>query len=531
MRKNSNLISYLCLFSLFVFGIILLASSVSAREANVCCEKTISGEFCQNVKAEECAPDALQVPTSCDTASFCQPGVCYDSSEGTCLDNTPQLVCNMKNATWSESFPAQCELGCCVLGDQAAFVSLVRCKKLSSYLGLQTNYNKGIKDESACIISVKNQDKGACVFESEFEKTCKFTTREECDSGVGGKKGAFYKDKLCSAEELGTNCGLSTKTACVPGKDEVYFLDTCGNPANIYDSSKVNDKTYWANVKDKGESCGAGIGNANSKSCGNCDYLQGSYCRASEITKTRASYGDFICADLNCKKTSNGKSYKHGESWCVFKDAGGIEDGKASVGSRFYKHICINGEEVLEQCADFRNEECVENKVSGVSASFSQAACRVNRWRDCTAQTDKADCDNTDRRDCFWKEDVLFAPTAAASANKTNTGDEDEEEVKNKTNGACLPKIPPGLQFWQGEETKAICSQANVACVVTYEEGLLGGKECVKNCQCLDKSWEQNQADVCRALGDCGPGTNWIGVSGYREGFKKFLEKVKEAED
>jgi len=213
----------------------------------VCCEKTNTGAFCQNVPAEECALDSRQVPTSCDSTSYCKAGTCYDSTEGTCLDNTPQLVCNDNGGIWSEERPPQCELGCCILGDQAAFVSLVRCKRLAGFLGLETNYNTEIQNELACIQSVQQQDRGACVYEFEFERTCKFGTRGECEgtTSTGGNgttsTGTFYENKLCSAEELGTICGPTTQTTLVDGKDEVYYKDSCGNPANIYDSTKVND--------------------------------------------------------------------------------------------------------------------------------------------------------------------------------------------------------------------------------------------------------------------------------------------------
>ena len=119
------------------------------------------------------------------------------------MDNTPQITCNAGNSTWFPGRPAQCDLGCCVLGDQAAFVSLVRCKRLAGSFGLSVNYDKNIKDEVSCVLSVKNQDKGACVYDFEFEKTCKFTTRAECNSGVNGTgKGSFHKDKLCTDESL-----------------------------------------------------------------------------------------------------------------------------------------------------------------------------------------------------------------------------------------------------------------------------------------------------------------------------------------
>ena len=509
----------------FIFGIFILLGiggvlaaqnnnpQVSGNTATVCCEKTTSGLFCQDVPAEECASDSTQVPTACESTSYCRQGFCFDSSEGTCLDNTPQNVCNAEGGVWSEEKPAQCDLGCCVLGDQAAFVTLTRCKRLSGFLGLQTNYKKNIKDEVQCVLSVQNQDKGACVYDFEFDRTCKFTTREECTLGSGvngtGVKGEFHVGKLCSAEELGTNCGPTRNTVCSPGKDEVYFIDTCGNPANIYDASKVSDKEYWSNVKDKSESCGLGSANANSQNCGSCNYLLGTFCRdAGTAGGSKPTYGDNICADLNCKSTQNGKSYKHGESWCIYNDEGTTGKGESSVGSRFFKHICINGEEVLEQCADFRQHECIEDKIETSQGDFAQAACRVNRWQDCTAQTEKIDCENSDRRDCFWQPGVEF------QAKKTEDG-------KGKIqNGVCLPKDPPGLKFWGGGEAKGICSQGNAACIVSFEKGLFGGEKCIENCECLDEGWEKERSDICTALGDCGPKVNWVGQEGYKPGFK-----------
>ncbi len=498
---------------IFLFAVIILSLFVVAQtdEPTVCCEQTKSGLYCQDVPQSECKPNVRQLPTSCESTSYCKAGVCYDSNEGTCLDKTPQLVCNANSGIWSEQSPPQCELGCCMLGDQAAFVTLVRCKKLSSFLGLQTNYNKAIKSEVECVLTASSQEKGACVYDFEFERICKFTTRFECAQGIGENnvKGEFFPEKLCSAEELGTKCGPTRETTCVPGKDEVYFIDSCGNPANIYDAGKLNDKDYWSNVKDKLESCKPNSDNANSPSCGNCNYLLGSYCRDSDKSGANPTYGENICADLNCKNTQNGKSYRHGESWCVFDDEGSVGEGINSVGSRFFKHICINGEEVLEQCADFRQEECIEDKIETLLGDFAQAACRVNRWQDCVAQNNQADCENTDRRDCLWNEEVKLYLEGAAKT------------------GACFPKNPPGLKFWEGADAQRICAQGNAQCVVTFEKGLFGGEKCVDNCECLDGSWEKERAEICLSLGDCGPNVNWVGDIGYKSGYNISFGKIK----
>lgn len=510
------LICGIFLFSLFGIGLVSAEANVT-----VCCEKTTSGLYCQDVVASQCASGAKQAPTACISTSYCKPGTCYGSNDGTCTDNTPQLVCNMKKGTWSEKSPPACDLGCCLLGDQAAFVSLVRCKNLSSFLGLQTNYRKDITDEVSCVLQTQNQERGACVYETDFQKTCKMTTRSECEgvtsnTGNSTKGGTFYKDKLCSAAELGTTCGPSDKTTCVSGKDEVYFLDTCGNLANIYDSSlspSKGDKTgeafldYWANIKDKREVCGANQANAGDPKCGNCNYLLGSYCRPSKSVGTNAEIGDNICANLNCKKTQDGSARRHGESWCVWNDAGDTDKGKNSVGSRFFKHVCVNGEEIVEPCADFRQEECVQDTIQTSGGAFSQAACRVNRWQDCIAQVDQIDCENEDKRDCIWKDGITLGQI-------TNTS------VAPEQNGTCMPKNPPGLQFWQGDQTKQICAQANTQCTVSFEKKIFGQEKCKENCECLTDAWAKKKSDICMNLGDCGPNINWQGDKGSRPGFK-----------
>ncbi|MDP3881282.1 MAG: hypothetical protein Q8Q31_00175 [Nanoarchaeota archaeon] len=498
--------------SLLALSFFFMISNASAEiNATWCCQKTTTNFFCQNAPVDECAPNFLKSPTSCASTSYCKPGVCYNPNQGTCADNTPQFVCEENGGKWSDQPLPQCDLGCCLLGDQAAFVTQVRCNYLAGTLGLQSNFNKAIKNEAQCILSAQNQDKGACVYESTFVKTCKFTTREECTGGVNGTrtKGEFFKDKLCTAPELGTNCAKTNKATCIVGKEEVYFVDTCGNPANIFDSGQVNSIEYWSNAKTKDQSCNPASANINSKNCGNCNYLQGSICRSAD-GNSQAGYLDYICTDLNC---DNGK--KHGESWCVFDDKGSTGDGKNAVGSRFYKHVCMNGEEFVESCADFRQEECIEDTIEIPGGkSFSQAACRVNRWQDCNLQDNQEDCENYDRRDCLWKPGL----TALFS---------------NSTEGLCIPKNPPGLKFWEGEEAKNLCARGSVTCLVKFEKGLLdsGKGECKENCECLEKEWVNDRNLVCSSLGDCGSNINWLGKDGGKAGFKVIFGKITNPDD
>lgn len=506
--KKSLMVGFAFVF--LVAGLCFASAGVGVQTPTVCCGKTISGLLCQDVPPAQCDPNAQQAPTSCQATSYCRSGTCFDSNEGTCIDNTPQSVCNANNGLWSVNLPPQCNLGCCVLGDQAAFVTLTRCKKLSSDLGLETNYKKDLKTEVACVASVSGQIKGACVYESEFQKLCRMTTKAECAGGILGNKtkGEFFASKLCSAEELGTICGPTTKTTCLPGKEEVYFLDSCGNTANIYDASKYNDKDYWTNIKTKAESCNPNSANPVSANCGNCNYLLGSFCRATTRGTAQATYGSNICADLNCKNTQNGNNYKHGESWCVYNDEGEYDAGSNTVGSGFFKHICINGEEVLEACADYRAHSCIEQSIVYPGGLFSQAACRVNRWQSCTGQTSRSDCENTDQRDCKW----------------LGAGD----YVSSNSSNACVPLNSPGLKFWEGDEAKTVCAMGSSTCKVRLEQTLLesttgewnivdggacasvgsGGKISIK------ESWKISMNERCNAVGDCGVKTNWIGEDG-----------------
>jgi len=521
----------------FLVSIPIITAEASPWPAfNVCCEKTNNNAWCINTLEENCDASFRMTPTSCEATSFCKPGCCYDSQEGLCMENTPQKVCNDAEGIFiddAECNIPQCSLGCCVIGTQASFVTLTRCKKMSNDYGLKTNFRTDINDETTCIAVAGSQDQGACVYEIDFQRTCRFTTRGEClDSGSGGNQtsGAeFFKDYLCSAEELATNCGPSKKTTCVEGRDEVYYLDTCGNTANIYDSRKYEDDSYWTKRVDKSQTCGARRldGNAKDRNCGNCDYFHGSIC-----SDGSATYGDNVCQDLNCYNTIDGNDYKNGESWCLF-DNNLIGQGKDTVGSRHFRHVCIFGEETIEPCADFRNEQCLQQDVETGGEKFTEAACRINRWVDCIDQKEEDDCLNTDKRDCYWREGYQFTGLERIGSGSSNTqtfqggitgqaifgGGDDEKETTQASGiqpgeGACLPDISPGLKFWESGEAESTCSLGNSVCVVEYEKSLTGKKECIENCECLKQDWRDEMNEMCVSLGDCGEYINFVGREG-----------------
>lgn len=559
---------------IFLFlAIIFLIGVVSAVEVSYCCERLANnGPWCQNAPQEQCADGFGKAPTSCESTSFCRMGVCINNQEGDCMPNTPQRVCDDAGGVWDErekSGIPQCQLGCCLIGDQAAFVTQTRCKKLSSIYGLEINYRTDIQNERECISSAMPQTKGACVFEQEYERNCKVTTKKECQE-MQTNETEFHEGFLCSAESLNTICGPRGGTTCVEGKDEVYFMDTCGNIANVYDASKLNDQNYWEKVT--APDCGDGEGNKDSASCGNCDYYSGSTCK-----KGIASYGNFICKDLKCEY--KGEIYQHGETWCATDK----EDEKTnSPGGRNFRLVCYNNEVMVEPCEEFRQQVCIQDSISTNQGGFKTAACRANQWQDCYSQDNERDCENTDKRDCEWTEGYSIlknqtdytALTVSVSSSGVSISNPKREE------NSCVPKYAPGFDFWEDEtDATSICSLANDVCIVEYYAGaaegaltsLIGNKNgsigwvaagdprcmadckekgggmgsmgfvagkysleatCAKECikySCVDEKgklrngWMEDREDVCTALGDCGVKNNYIGKEGYFDDWEEFF--------
>jgi len=523
------------LIVILLFGIILFSTQTFAAtsEPSVCCEKTIDGALCVNTQAENCASDSLSSPTSCETTSYCKLGTCYDSSEGICMENTPQSVCEQNGGTWDSrdiEEVAQCQLGCCILGDQAAYVSLVRCKQLSTYFGIENNYDTSITSEVACIATAQSQDVGACVFEEDFERICEFTTRDECGASdvveVAGEEVSsgktFYKDYLCSAEELNTACARQVSTTCKSGK--VYWTDSCGNLENVYSADK---DASWNNgrVAEPVEVCAANDG--SEANCGNCDYILGSSCAEWDgvLGIGGPSDGDYYCKASECVDR-NGDKRLNGESWCVYD--GKVGNGLDPVGSRHFREICIDGDVQVEACSDFRNEVCISGSIDTSKGDFGTAACRVNRWRDCTFQGNRDDCLNADQRDCIWESEVTGLQLAGGDPNSgttfsnpslgdgfgnpTNDGGFFSSPSLDPDNGICVPSFPPGLEFWEDSGSNNVCGQARGQCTVIYEKGLIDNSWSVKSGEeCLSEDWAASANKVCASLGDCGGYVNYVG--------------------
>lgn len=571
MKKNRGMI-----FGIAFLFVIVLVGSVVAQEISYCCERTDGGAWCQDVLDKETCDTAnfRALPTSCEATYYCKMGTCINSQEGDCRPNVPRNLCEAGGGLWKEEnvdeIP-QCQVGCCILGDSATLATQTKCKQLSYVYGYDNDFRSDITDSLECIASVDTTAKGACVIEEDYQRDCIITTKAEC-LGEGGsqsfwdtltsdlagasKEVEFHQGMLCSAEELGTNCGPTNEKTCVEGKNELYYVDSCGNIANIYDSEwKSEGKTdYWEVIYEKDDSCGYGSDNVDDSSCGNCDYYLGSMCK-----------NDNKCESLDC--TYKGEDYKHGESWCEVQDVTqGIaddEDGVSEIalnnpGSRYHRMVCFNGEVTSEPCADFRNEVCKQDALDiGDGEVYRAANCVANSWRLCTGIYEEEECTDDTYNDCMWLEDAFNFSESGTIVNQK---------------GICVPKYAPGFKTWSDSDTEdeevdngeqetsiatpdEICSVATTRCVVQYETGSLTdrdkfadwswstkAKACVSNCYCIpgyehgdtDKDddyedtnplydnfeeWYEQAKIRCEVLGDCGVKENYMNKKGGNENY------------
>jgi len=497
MRKRLAISQALILVvSVFAFAYLVSdVKPVSALEFTQCCPETNEGEICQDlaVGSDECKVELLD--TICRSTIACKPGCCIDDNEGLCTEGSTKQKCESDGGNWEDDVACnllECQNGCCVIGSQAVFTTEQRCKALSSAEGIETDFRQQINTELGCIILSETQEVGACVFS---DGSCKFGTQGGCTNGI------FSKSTLCSHPDLGTSCEKQDSISCVEGEDEIYWLDSCGNRENIYDSNE--DKSWNSGkVLSKINSCGSGSANIESTTCGNCNRYKSSKCSASK-DGDKVEDGDFFCEDLTCYDTYDGTDRLNGESWCVY-DAS-IGGGTDAVGSRHWKHMCVDGEEIVEGCADFRQQICAEEKMEIEAGKVSQATCVINEWRNCYDYNSldvgamKNKCSNN--KHCFVQ--TVWHPGAEVAV----------EPVK-----VCLPQYSPGFDFYNpGASSASLCGYASQDLEIVKVKkckvaGLFGSKwKYVANHVAKSETWSQAMNKWCTSIGDCGAYTNYKG--------------------
>jgi len=477
-------------------SVLTTTTSVSAFEISSgiagsgCCALTDDNVKCATTLSEYCMDGVLFAEGSlCDLTSFCKKGCCYDEDLGIYDLSVLESDCSR---VWVDD--ANCNMpgaqrGCCVLGAASVYETRGQCEvdTLSLALGPSAVVDwRADLNSGQCAMLSAVQEEGACIIGNE----CKFTNEGDCFS-YGGD---FYGSVLCTSDSLNMSCERTARTTCVDGKDGVYFLDSCGNVANIYDSGRVDDDSYWDVVVGGEDLCGADDGNAESVSCGNCNRFLGGICGSAVEDGFGVDEGDFYCRSTSCM--FDGESYVNGESWCVYD--GAIGNGDDVVGSRHWKYVCNHGVVQIEPCADYRNQICIQTNtfdVDGTEVAFRNSACIANNWRACL--------------DLNGEEDGMDRCVDALNCRV------DDVNIADKFRfSVCVPKYPGGFNLENDRylETAAqICDMADQTCTVVYAPQKWGGCKIVANKNCLTGVFGEEMNDFCRGLGDCGGAANVIG--------------------
>jgi hypothetical protein len=518
----------------------LSSGIVSAQSVSVqTCLVDKSGASCQEYPSDICNSKCTSscFPGRRGDFSSCKLGTCYDSALGLCNAGTPKTSCENQNGTWSADTPVQCNRRCCLINpdnsggaSQAKITTNQECNYLSKTLGAPVKWDSQIADEIQCISKVKTQREGACVLEllPEINKyNCQFTTETKCLT----KGGKFYVDRLCTNPQLNTKCEMTSNTKCFENKDAVYFIDSCGNRANVYDSSKSDSVHYWSSVVSFTQLCSINSGNnnlANQQSCGNCNYLRGNICGTPKPSFDKQPIiGQYVCKDLSCIDRE-GKKRQHGSSWCVFDSWTGLDGANGTSeeravdvpGSRQFKELCFEGEIRLQPSAEYRNGLCVEGDVD--DKGFTTASSRTNKGVLCTKNNEDAEklakCE--ENSDCYLKH----------------------VEVDKFKFDVCVPKYPPGFELSDKpqEDSVAICAAASQTCTYYEKKGIDFQWHCKINCACRETRFTETMNNLCISLGDCGSHVNLAGKLGdgysikgdkysklsdaYIQGLKKYIK-------
>lgn len=451
----------------------------------VCCERVNSGDWCQDADESQCdlSNDLRMNFQSCDRTAYCALGTCVNVNTGICSPNTERTVCEKEGGTWDSKAINEitmCTNACCVLGEDVAFVTAAECKRMGTKYGVNSVFNPDVKTELACFALAEPTEIGACVFEEAYDNSCKMIPRADCLA----QDGKFNRGLLCTAPGL-SGCAKTGNTIC---KDEkVYFLDSCNNIANVYNSKMFTSvdsawtpemENYWTKIQKP--TCN--VNEDGAESCGNCNYLEGSMCSEYKIGMPNPNYGDNVCRSLACEY--RGKTYEHGESWCA-EGSGlnpGIEvdpktgyigeeerqrlienyDSLNLPGTESMKLRCVDGEVIKEACGPFRQTVCKQG-VIGEYNNFSTAQCLINNWKPCITKLNKEDClDET--LECKWLPGERFDGAVLS------------EDRRENEQGSCLPLIAPGLLFYDSTQEDTgieMCSIGVSVVGVVYETPIL----------------------------------------------------------
>ncbi len=541
---------------LFAFIMLLAPLVLSApNQLTYCCEKTTEGAFCQSITdINICETNYKLSQTSCESTNYCQLGTCFNIKSGVCSPNTPKALCEKNSGQFIEKDireVPQCQKGCCVIGENAQFITQTQCLSIGTRLGTEVEFRSSVTNEMQCLSTVNEDERGACVNENSLgSRNCRIKTRRECGGGEGviltdntraQENGTtFYAGYLCSAEVLATNCIKQTTTGCSSENNldtlDVYWYDSCGNKENIAsDLTKEDTKSHNGGKIETNVSNIAIVGQS-----GNCDYYVGTACAEKSKTDSVIKKVQHTCQSTSCKIGDT--NYKNGECWCGVDEGNlnnplqidsniivtndSIGNGLDLVGSEYTRYCCAYGNITSQVCGTNRKGICVETKqeidwrniaqTSTQKYNYSSALCIDNKYSDCLLQESEYNCKNTAKRMCKWLN-VLDIGTLVETDSKLVVGGKTINI--NEKDGVCVPMYSPG------DSSDLNCNNIKIECDVEYDRSwfeairtwwnrdVIGNDieslsevnfNPIKNAECLDSNFIKAANKICVSKGDCG---------------------------
>ena len=558
---------------LVIFGFLILGSFFVSAKA--CCERLKEpGEgqtdWCQVAEdINDCRPktepydsdnpsdgyygNKPNVESCKDTLSNCNMGCIYTGT-GSCA-NVAIGRCILDGGIPQDEPIGEisyCNEGCCIMGEYADIITETACQIWEdSYDGGESTFIEGTTNQNDCEAEIESQEWGACVITSEFGLShCAMMTNVECDKDklmsddndyipenwgsnlLEGLHAQFRNGYLCTASINGnpiSSCIPSTDTICQYKR--VYWKDSCGNTANIYDTTKIDANgefimSYWQTKKDPEESCETSTIGGDSE-CGNCDEINnickyyGDLSSSDPLTEPEYNDGELVCGSLDCIfNDANGDdiTYKNGQRWCDGGITGALANslvevnGVSSVrsiyqyeddeftsdtrrlledpqlfnlpGSRYFLLQCIQGEVKVEPCQDYRNEVCVES----VRELDDTHCVLYDVEGDGRCMVEESEYERLMGASCIPNvfSEELNEQGCTYIMNKDSCegtgrlckwvpgyrmdGEEVPEGDRREEQGSCVPLVAPGLPFWDGRGA-GWCAQAGARENTLFETG------------------------------------------------------------
>ncbi|MFH1240462.1 MAG: hypothetical protein V1672_04580, partial [Candidatus Diapherotrites archaeon] len=128
---------------------------IVSAETLKCCPETEDDAICQDVLSQERCTVGL-LPTDCTNSADCKIGCCVDGEEGLCSTRSTKFKCESDGGIWKNDESClipECQRGCCILENDAQFVTEQNCEKLSLTGGLQKDF-RDIRNEVDCLETV-----------------------------------------------------------------------------------------------------------------------------------------------------------------------------------------------------------------------------------------------------------------------------------------------------------------------------------------------------------------------------------------